>query len=186
MTYGSGVKVFPVALDSGETASLRSDDTTVWITPAATRWRRLLHWSAGAVMLGLGLAAISIGVGHAIGPAVGLWATAATVGLIIAGGIGAAVAAVLLWRAERHPGSAIHVRDISAARSEQANGGITVTIEHVNGVTHRFTGTGMTGARTAQLFARLLSAAAAPHDEESSAPHAGATTAAGRGANPVK
>ncbi|MBC9002311.1 hypothetical protein [Micromonospora aurantiaca (nom. illeg.)] len=181
------MKVFPVALDSGETASLRFDNTSVWITPAAARWRRLLRWSAGAVLVGLGLTAIAVGAGHAISPAVGVWSTAATVSLIVAGGLGAAVAAVLLWHAERHPTQVIHVRDISAARSEQANGRITVTIEHADGVTHRFTGTGMAGARNAQMFARLLSAAA-PGEEDTpkQAGHAGATAAAGGGANSVR
>ncbi|MFI2714264.1 hypothetical protein ACH495_29510 [Micromonospora sp. NPDC018662] len=82
-----------------------------------------------------------------------------------------------LRRAERHPADAIGVADIAAARSEQAGGRITVTVTHVAGSTHRFSGTGMAGARTAQLFARLLSPAAPPRD--TAAPPAAATVAGG-------
>ncbi|MGJ3224839.1 hypothetical protein ACQEUV_05625 [Micromonospora aurantiaca (nom. illeg.)] len=170
------MKVFPVVLDSGQTASLRFDDTKVWITSAATRWRQLLRWSAGAVLVGLGLAAIANGVGHAVNPTVGLWSSAATVALVVAGGLAAAAAGIGLRRAERRPTGAIGVADIAAARSEQAGGRIIVTVTHVDGSTHRFSGTGMAGARTAQLFARLLSPAAPPRD---TAPPSAAATVAG-------
>lgn len=160
MTYRSGVKVFPVALDSGETASLRFDDTTVWITPAASRWRRLLRWSAGSVLAGLGLAAIANGLTHSVGPTLGLWTIGGTLALILAGALGAAAGGLLTWRAERHPSDSLRVADITFARSEADNGGVTVTVEQADGTTRKFRGTGMAGARTARLFARLLASAA--------------------------
>ncbi|MFI7068904.1 hypothetical protein [Micromonospora sediminicola] len=158
------MKVFPVALDSGETASLHLDDTTVWITPAAARWRRLLRWSAGSVLVGLGLAAIANGLTHAVSPTVGLVSTGVAVALVLAGAAGAAAAGALIWRAERRPADSLSAADVAFARSEADNGRITVTVEHADGVTRTFSATGMAGARTAQLFARMLSAAA-PADE---------------------
>lgn len=164
MTYRSGVKVFPVALDSGETVNLRLDDTTVWITPAAARWRRPLRWSAGSVLVGLGLAAIANGLTHAVDPTVGLVSTGMAVALVLAGAVGAATAGVLIWRAERRPADSLTAADVTFARSEADNGRVTVTVERADGITRQFSATGMAGARTAQLFARMLSAAA-PADQ---------------------
>lgn len=164
MTYRNGVKVFPVRLDSGQTASLRFDNTTVWITTAA-RSRRLLPWSAGTLLFGLGLAMFSNGLMHSVSERLGLWSAGLGVALILAGALGAAVGGILTWRAERHPDDSLTAADIAAARSEVVNGRVTVTVDRIDGTTCQFSGTGMAGARTANLFARLLSAAADPADD---------------------
>lgn len=172
MTYRSGVKVFPVCVGSGETASLRFDDTTVWITTTAGRWRRLLQWSAGSVLVGLGLAVISIGLTHVVNPQLGLWSNGVAGVLVLAGAVGAAVAGVCTWRAERQPDGSLSAADITAARSEVLSGRVTVTVERADGTTSQFSATGMAGARVANLFARLLAAAApaAKRPDEVAAP----------------
>ncbi|WP_435585959.1 hypothetical protein [Micromonospora aurantiaca (nom. illeg.)] len=158
------MKVFPVALESGETASLRLDGTAVWITAAAARWRRLLRWSAGSVLVGLGLAAIANGLAHSVNPTLGLWCTAAVITLIAVSAVAAATAGALIWRAERRPTDRLAAAEVTFARSEARDGRVTVTVERADGATRQFSATGVTGARTAQLFARLLATAAPTGD----------------------
>ncbi|MEV7990185.1 hypothetical protein [Micromonospora sp. NPDC085948] len=155
------MKAFPVTLETGQTASLRLDDTTVFITPASTRWRRLLRWSAGSVLIGLGLAAVGNGVTHAVNEPVGLWLTATAVTLVVAGAVGAAAAGILVWRTERRSTHSLSAAEVTFARSDAIDGRVTVTVECADGATRRFSATGMAGTRTAQLFARMLAVSAA-------------------------
>ncbi|MCG5466639.1 hypothetical protein MED01_005678 [Micromonospora sp. MED01] len=158
------MKVFPVALDSGETVSLRLDAATVFITPSASRWRRLLRFSAGSVLVGLGLAAVANGVTHAVNEPVGLGLLGVAVALVVAGAVGAATAGAVIWRAERLPTDSLRADEVSFARSDATDGRVTVTVERADGTTRHFSATGTAGPRTAQLFARML-AVAAPTDK---------------------
>ncbi|WFE53069.1 hypothetical protein [Micromonospora sp. WMMD1155] len=164
------MKVFPVALDSGQTASLRLDATTVFITVSASRWRRLLRFSAGSVLLGLGLAAVANGVTHAVNERVGLGLVVGAVALVVAGALGAAAAGALIWRAERLPTDSLSADEVSFARSDATDGRVTVTVERADGATRHFSATGTAGPRTAQLFARMLAVAASTDKTTASTP----------------
>ncbi|MET8355004.1 MULTISPECIES: hypothetical protein [unclassified Micromonospora] len=162
------MKAFPVALDSGETASLRLDGTTVFITSAALRWRRLLRWSAGSVLVCMVLGAVSNGVTHAVNERAGQWLIGAAVTVVVAGAVGATAAAVQIWHAERRPAESLSAADVTFARSDAIHGRVTVTVECVDGATRQFRASGAAGLRTAQMFARMLSAAAST--DQTSAP----------------
>lgn len=160
MTYRIGVKVFPAAVDSGQTVSLRLIDRAVVITLTAPRWRRLLRWSAGSVLVGMGLTTVANGVTRAVDVRVGLWLIGATVTVVVAGAIGAAVAGAFIWRAERRSAESLSADQVTFARSDAIDGRVTVTVDCTDGTTRQFSASGTAGPRTAQLFARMLAASA--------------------------
>ena len=159
---------------SGAPVTLLFDGSGVHVLHAANWGRRLFRIAGGAVFAAVALAALGLGVGHAVKPLLGTALAVAAPALAAAAGI----AAVTAWaqnarleRAHRHdraePDIAIDL--VAWARSSQHDGRVHVVVGMADGSNHEFIAGGATGMQLAHRFGELLATEQHPRVADSAA-----------------
>lgn len=157
------VRLPGVRTPTGAPVTLLFAEGGVHVLSTTGRRRLLFRVAGGAVFAAVALAAVGLGVGHGLEPALGANLTAAAVALAAAAGATATAAWMLNIRAERalrrdRTRPDIAVDQVAWARSTQHEGDVRVVVGMTEGDTHEFSAGGFTGVQLARQFGQLLEA----------------------------
>lgn len=163
----AAVKLTGVQATTGTSVTLLFVECGVHVLDDAVHRSRVMRVAGGVVFAAIGLAALGMGVGHAVNAGLGAGLSIAALVLAMAAGLAALAALVHAARAERRlrrgdVAPTLAVESVAWAQSAQRRGRVTVTLGLADGGSCEFSAAGVTGTELAHQFGWMLGLAASP------------------------